>query len=149
LHFLNLTSGQAGGFSREVKGGRWCAWQTKSEASFVRSNCCLKWSMRAKSQRNRREESDRLLANILPASVAAELKREGQVEPLFFDSVSVLFTDFVGFTQASENLLPDELVAELDGCFSQFDAVVKRNNMEKLKTIGGLIHVRRRPASDH
>lgn len=83
-----------------------------------------------------REESDRLLANILPASIAEELKQNGQVEPLFYDSVSVLFTDFVGFTKASEGMLPDELVAELDGCFSQFDAVAKRNNMEKLKTIG-------------
>ncbi|MCE9598639.1 MAG: GAF domain-containing protein [Spirochaetia bacterium] len=83
-----------------------------------------------------RNESDRLLANILPATIAEELKHRGSVEPLFYDSVSVLFTDFVGFTRASENLLPDELVAELDGCFSQFDAVVARNNMEKLKTIG-------------
>ncbi|MBL8019900.1 MAG: GAF domain-containing protein [Leptospirales bacterium] len=83
-----------------------------------------------------RIESDRLLGNILPATIAQELKERGTVEPLFYDSVSVLFTDFVGFTKASENLLPDELVTELDGCFSQFDAVVTRNKMEKLKTIG-------------
>ncbi len=83
-----------------------------------------------------RAESDTLLNNVLPASVAAELKREGAVEPLFFDAVSVLFTDFVGFTKASEKMMPHELVEELDGCFTQFDAVVKRNNMEKLKTIG-------------
>ncbi len=83
-----------------------------------------------------RAESDRLLLNILPARVAEELKREGRVEPLFYDAVSVLFTDFVGFTEASEKMRPDELVAELDGCFSQFDEVVKRNNLEKLKTIG-------------
>ncbi len=83
-----------------------------------------------------RADSDRLLYNILPRRVAEELKREGRVEPLFYDSVTVLFTDFVGFTQASANMLPDELIEQLDGCFSQFDEVVKRNNMEKLKTIG-------------
>lgn len=83
-----------------------------------------------------RAESDRILANIFPTSIAEELKHTGRVEPLFYDSVSVLFTDFVGFTQASEGMLPDELVAELDGCFSQFDEVVRRNKMEKLKTIG-------------
>jgi class 3 adenylate cyclase len=83
-----------------------------------------------------RGDSDRLLARILPAAVAQELKVRGQVEPLFFDSVTVLFTDFVGFTQASEQMLPDELVAELDGCFSQFDEVAARNGLEKLKTIG-------------
>lgn len=83
-----------------------------------------------------REDSDRLLSRILPAAVAQELKERGQVEPLFFDSVTVVFTDFVGFTQASEQMLPDELVSELDGCFSQFDQVAARNGLEKLKTIG-------------
>ena len=83
-----------------------------------------------------RAESDRLLTSILPARVAAELKRSGHVEPLFYDAVTVLFTDFVGFTQASQRMMPDELVQELDGCFSQFDEVVIRNNLEKLKTIG-------------
>lgn len=83
-----------------------------------------------------RADSDRLLSRILPAAVAHELKTRGQVEPLFFDSVTVVFTDFVGFTQASEQMLPDELVSELDGCFSQFDEVAVRNGLEKLKTIG-------------
>ncbi len=83
-----------------------------------------------------RKESDLLLARILPRRVADELKREGVVEPLWYDQVSVMFTDFVGFTQASQKMLPDELIKELDGCFSQFDEVARRNNVEKLKTIG-------------
>ncbi|MBL8021486.1 MAG: adenylate/guanylate cyclase domain-containing protein [Leptospirales bacterium] len=83
-----------------------------------------------------RADSDLLLERILPVAVARELKERGEVEPLFFESVTVLFTDFVGFTQASERMLPDELVAELDACFSQFDAVAARNGIEKLKTIG-------------
>ena len=83
-----------------------------------------------------RETSERLLRNILPAAVAEELKKGGGVEPLFFESVSVMFTDFVGFTKISERMLPDELVKELDGCFSQFDAIAERYSLEKLKTIG-------------
>jgi len=83
-----------------------------------------------------RESSEALLSKILPVKVAEELKREGRVEPLFYDSVSVIFTDFVGFTRASQKMMPHELVEELDGCFSQFDEVAKRNNIEKLKTIG-------------
>jgi class 3 adenylate cyclase len=83
-----------------------------------------------------RADSDLLLERILPVAVARELKERGEVQPLFFDSVTVLFTDFVGFTQASERMLPDELVAELDACFSQFDAVAARYGIEKLKTIG-------------
>lgn len=80
--------------------------------------------------------SDNLLLNILPAKIAEELKTQHQVKPQYFESVSVLFTDFVGFTQISEKLTPDALVQELDGCFSQFDEVARRNNLEKLKTIG-------------
>ena len=81
-------------------------------------------------------KSDQLLLNILPAKVAEELKMKGEVEPLFFDSATVLFTDFIGFTKVSETMSPDELIQELDGCFTQFDEIVKRNKLEKLKTIG-------------
>lgn len=80
--------------------------------------------------------AEQLLRNTLPEKTANELKATGKVTPQYFESVSVLFTDFVGFTRISESMQPDELVQELDGCFSQFDEVVRRNNMEKLKTIG-------------
>tara|TARA_B100001939_G_scaffold136321_2_gene118355 strand:+ start:3206 stop:10255 length:7050 start_codon:yes stop_codon:yes gene_type:complete len=83
-----------------------------------------------------RAESDALLENVLPSITAKELKESGRVEPVYFDNVSVLFTDFVGFTKAAARLSPAELIQELDGCFSQFDEVSRRNNMEKLKTIG-------------
>ncbi len=83
-----------------------------------------------------RAESDALLENVLPSITAKELKESGRVEPVYFDNVSVLFTDFVGFTKAAAKLSPAELIQELDGCFSQFDEVSRRNNMEKLKTIG-------------
>lgn len=82
------------------------------------------------------QESERLLVSILPARTAAELRATGRVEPLFYDSVSVLFADFVGFTSISESLLPDELVTELDGYFTRFDEIAGRYRMEKLKTIG-------------
>ncbi|MEM7179270.1 MAG: adenylate/guanylate cyclase domain-containing protein [Spirochaetota bacterium] len=83
-----------------------------------------------------REKSDRLLLNILPIPTSQELKEKGQVTPKYYDSVSVVFTDFVGFTKVSEEMTPKELVDELDGCFSQFDEATKRYGMEKLKTIG-------------
>jgi class 3 adenylate cyclase/GAF domain-containing protein len=83
-----------------------------------------------------REESDHLLENVLPKSIAKELKENGSVEPVLYESVSVLFTDFVGFTTAASTMSPTELIQELDGCFSQFDEVANRNSLEKLKTIG-------------
>ncbi len=83
-----------------------------------------------------RVKSDSLLLNILPASVAEELKANDTVIPRQYQSASVLFTDFVGFTQISEGLTPKELIAELDACFSRFDEITKRHKLEKIKTIG-------------
>ena len=83
-----------------------------------------------------RAKADDLLLNILPREIADELKTTGHSRPRSFASASVLFTDFVGFTQISEKLTPADLVKELDRCFSFFDAVVSRHRLEKIKTIG-------------
>ncbi|MBI3395422.1 MAG: adenylate/guanylate cyclase domain-containing protein [Spirochaetia bacterium] len=85
---------------------------------------------------NERRKSDQLLLNVLPESIAEELKKHDRVEPLHYDSATVLFTDFVGFTQLAERLSPQALIAKLDECFSRFDSVGHNHNMEKIKTIG-------------
>lgn len=83
-----------------------------------------------------RKKSDKLLLNILPAEVAKELKRKGEADAQLFDDVSVLFTDFVGFTKVSELLTPQQLVDELDNCFKAFDEITGKHGIEKIKTIG-------------
>ncbi len=83
-----------------------------------------------------REKSEKLLLNILPKDVAIELKEKGFAEPVQFDAVSVLFTDFQGFTKIAEFMSPNELIKELDACFVQFDKITERHRLEKLKTIG-------------
>ncbi len=83
-----------------------------------------------------RKKSDELLLNILPAEVAAELKSTGISEAKYFDRVTVMFTDFVNFTKASELLTPKELVNELHTCFKAFDEIVSKYGIEKIKTIG-------------
>ena len=89
-----------------------------------------------KEAEKERQKSEKLLLNILPEEVAKELKEKGSTEPVLYESVSVLFTDFKGFTQIAENLSPAELVKELDSCFIQFDKITERYRLEKLKTIG-------------
>jgi adenylate cyclase len=89
-----------------------------------------------KNLNQERAKSDSLLLNILPASVAEELKAKDVVSPRHYESASVLFTDFVGFTQIAEGMTPEELIAELDACFSHFDAIAKKHKLEKIKTIG-------------
>jgi class 3 adenylate cyclase len=80
--------------------------------------------------------SEGLLLNILPEEVAAELKAKGEAEARLIDEVTVLFTDFKGFTAMSEKLSPKELVRDIHECFSEFDRIMERHGIEKIKTIG-------------
>lgn len=80
--------------------------------------------------------SDELLLNILPASVAEELKANGVAEAKDFEEVTVLFTDFVEFTKTTQEISAKELVEELNTCFKAFDEIVTRFGLEKIKTIG-------------
>lgn len=80
--------------------------------------------------------SENLLLNILPEEVADELKKKGSADAKLIDEATVLFTDFKGFTQLSEKLSPQVLVAEIDACFSAFDNIMHSHNVEKIKTIG-------------
>ncbi len=83
-----------------------------------------------------RKKSDDLLLNILPATTARELKETGRARARHYDSVTVLFTDFSGFTATAAKLAPADLVEELDTCFRAFDAITARHGIEKIKTIG-------------
>jgi adenylate cyclase len=91
-------------------------------------------------QRNKitkeKHRSEQLLLNILPEETAEELKHTGTAKTKSFDSVTVLFTDFKNFTQASEILTAVELVQEIHHCYSEFDRIVEKHNLEKIKTIG-------------
>lgn len=83
-----------------------------------------------------KQRSEELLLNILPSEVAEELKAKGSADAKYFNEVTVMFTDFKGFTQISEKLTPSELVAEIDTCFKAFDNIISKHNIEKIKTIG-------------
>lgn len=83
-----------------------------------------------------RKKSDSLLLNILPETVAEELKRNDSVAPIRYESVTVLFTDMAGFTKIAETMTPEKLLSELDLFFREFDSITKRHGMEKIKTIG-------------
>ena len=84
-----------------------------------------------------RERSDELLLNILPAPIAAELKKAGKATAKKFSDTSVLFSDFKNFTRIAEALPPEELVEELDKCFKGFDFIISQySDIEKIKTVG-------------
>lgn len=83
-----------------------------------------------------RSKSDKLLLNILPVDVVAELSATGIVKPTRYESTTVLFTDFVGFTQAASTMPADRMVSELNEVFAAFDAICDQEGVEKIKTIG-------------
>jgi ligand-binding sensor domain-containing protein/class 3 adenylate cyclase/predicted metal-dependent HD superfamily phosphohydrolase len=83
-----------------------------------------------------KEKTEKLLRNIIPESTMHELKTKGKASARAYKTVSVLFTDFVGFTNIAETMNPSDLVNELDIYFSKFDEIVVKNNLEKIKTIG-------------
>ncbi len=81
-------------------------------------------------------KSERLLLNILPEETAMELKQRGFATPRHYEKVTVLFADFVNFTKLTEHMPPDRLIKELNLCFSAFDEIIERHDLEKIKTIG-------------
>lgn len=83
-----------------------------------------------------KDKSEAMLLNILPKETAKELKEKGNYTPRHYQMVSVLFTDFKGFTSIAEKLTPSELIKELDYFFQYFDKVVEKHRLEKIKTIG-------------
>lgn len=83
-----------------------------------------------------KQKSEDLLLNILPEETARELKANGSAKARFFDSVTVMFIDFEGFTRAAEELTPEDLVAEIDFCFRAYDEIMEAYGLEKIKTVG-------------
>ena len=83
-----------------------------------------------------KQKTENLLLNILPHEVAEELKENGSSEAKYYDEVSVLFTDFVNFTQSSEKMGAEKMLVELNECFTAFDMIMEKHGLEKIKTIG-------------
>lgn len=83
-----------------------------------------------------RHRSEKLLHNILPVSIADQLKSNTSVIANRFESATVLFADIVGFTSLSEKMPPEKLTHILNLIFSMFDFLADKYGLEKIKTIG-------------
>lgn len=97
------------------------------------------YRIKAKSNRildKKNIEIENLILNILPSEVAKELQTTGVATPKYYDNVSVLFTDFKGFTSIADKMSPAEVVEELNTCFVAFDNIIEKHHLEKIKTIG-------------
>lgn len=102
----------------------------------------LIWSMSVlidKSEDSLKAEqkrSDDLLHNILPASIVKDLKESGKTTPKRHKNVTILFTDFKGFTELVASISAITLVNELNVIFGRFDEIMEETEVEKIETIG-------------
>jgi class 3 adenylate cyclase len=97
------------------------------------------YRIKAKTNRildKQKDQIEHLLLNILPSEVAKELQTSGNCTPRHYENVSVLFTDFKGFTTIADKFTPVDLVKELNTCFMAFDSIIEKYGLEKIKTIG-------------
>ncbi|MCG6168168.1 adenylate/guanylate cyclase domain-containing protein [Leptospira sanjuanensis] len=92
------------------------------------------------SDRNRilaeKKKADVLLQNILPEYMIEELKLKGKVRPIQHENAVVIITDFVGFSDISRYMSPNELLKELSIYFDEFERICTKHRIEKVKTIG-------------
>ncbi len=95
-----------------------------------------KVQQRTQELQTERGRTQELLNNMLPTEIAQELAASGVAKPVRHESVSVLFTDLSGFTQAATTMPPDRMVAELNSIFAAFDQITDECGVEKIKTIG-------------
>lgn len=117
------------------------AMKERDNEIFRLRNIELKESYDAILEKNRQIEEEKnksrkLLLNILPEETAGELMNEGKASTRRYESATVIFADFVGFTRTAAVLSPEELVKQIDVYFTAFDEIMQRHNIEKIKTIG-------------
>jgi adenylate cyclase len=83
------------------------------------------------------ERSEALLSNILPASIAERLKDPARnIIADKYEDASVLFADIAGFTERASDMPPDQLILFLDRLYGDFDALVDKHGLEKIKVSG-------------
>lgn len=81
-------------------------------------------------------KNEQLLHNILPGAVAKELRETGSVKPAWFEEVTIMFSDFKGFTNIVATVPTRKLIEELNDIFSEFDDIIDSEGIEKIQTVG-------------
>ena len=106
------------------------------EMALYKHKISVQLKQRTKELEEEKYKSERLLYNIFPQEIVNELKQKGVIVPREYKSVTLLFTDFQGFTKIAAQMHPNKLIDELNDIFKNFDAIIDKYGLEKLRTIG-------------
>lgn len=131
---LNMTEDKVKGFEAGAVDYVSKPFQKEEVIARVGTHLRLRQALRAVEAEKAKSET--LLLNVLPAAVAAELKETGTARPQEFPDVTILFSDFVGFTARADRTPPGEVIATLNELFTLFDTIMDRHGCERIKTIG-------------
>lgn len=80
--------------------------------------------------------TQKLLHQILPPCVAIDLINGRKAPAEYFDSVTVYFSDIVGFTSIASMCSPNETCDMLNQLYSIFDSLIENFDVYKVETIG-------------
>jgi adenylate cyclase len=110
--------------------------RTSIEMGLYKFEIGQKLRERTRELEEERIKSNQLLRDILPSEIVDEFKKNGKISPKYYKSVSIIFTDFENFTSIAAKMDPGELVTEMNEIFMNFDMIIDKYELEKLKTIG-------------
>ncbi|KAL8198275.1 UNVERIFIED_CONTAM: hypothetical protein K2H54_003324 [Gekko kuhli] len=91
------------------------------------------WTEDLKQERRLVED---LLHQMLPKSVAKQLRKHKHVEAENYDQVTIFFSDVVGFTGIAASCTPLQVVQMLNNLYVCFDTRIESYDVYKVETIG-------------
>lgn len=110
--------------------------RTSIEMGLYKFEISQKLRERTRELEEERIKSDKLLRDILPTEIVDEFKSKGNVTPRLYKNVTVIFTDFENFTSIAAGMSSESLVKEINEIFMNFDMIIDKYEIEKIKTIG-------------